>query len=180
MLTPEVRKELQAHIHTTAQAWANTYIAQRRSVLTRRKYRHTGDLGDSLAAIVTDVFGDAVTNTLELGFWEYGRWIDMRNLSPAGGGEQYLNELAKWIQDKGLYSKLLAGYLERRQLVQADKNALQNIAFAIARSRAAKTPRQRGWYAKSSQGAINTLYNDIAAGLPDIVIEQLKAQFSNP
>ena len=141
----------------------------------KKKAKHTGTLSASLAAVVTDVFNDAITNTVEVGFEEYGRWLDMRKIDPAAGGEAYLEALAKWLMDKGLYQRRLARYLEKRGLVQADKNALKNMAWAVAKKRDQR-PRARRWYNKS-KGAIDDLFNAIAADLPQVVLDQLKSSF---
>lgn len=177
MLTDAVTAQLRAYISEKSKEWATQYIATRRGVLARRKFQHTGDLADSLASSVTEVFGGALTNTVEIGFMDYGRWIDMKGLAPAEGGGQYIEDLAKWVVDKGLYPKLLAGYLERRGLQQAGKSALNDIAWSIARTRATRAPKRRAWYAKSSAGAVGDLFNIIAADMPTEVLSALKKQF---
>jgi hypothetical protein len=60
----------------------------------------------------------------------------------------------------------------------APQNIVNQMAWGIAIKRfSGKKYKRRAWYARSSGGAINDLYNSVAAGMPDIVLQEIKAAF---
>jgi hypothetical protein len=168
---------LRAHIHKEAQEWVEEYIATRKAVLAKRRAVATNALVDSMGYALQQVAEGAVTNIIQLGFEEHGRYIDMRRLDPADGGVAYINALAKFIVDKGLYAKFVQQYITRYRLRTPPENVLQKLAWAMAKSRAARSKRRTPWYAKSSAGAVSDLYNRVATGMPEIIMQQLKQQF---
>lgn len=168
---------LKAHIHRESEVWVKEYIQNRKAVLERRRTKATGQLIASMEYALTQVASGAVTNVIELAFEEYGRYVDMKKLKPAGGGTEYIAALAQWIVDKGLYEKMVQQYIETRKLRKPPANVLQNLAWAMAKKRAERTPKRTKWYAASSTGAVSDLFNRVAAGLPDIIITELKKGF---
>ena len=177
MLSDNHIEILKAHIHHESEVWVKEYIQNRKTVLEKKRAKVSGELISSLQYALTQVTSGAVTNTIEIAFAEHGRFVDIKKLKPAAGGEDYLAELAKFIVEKGLYQKMVQRYIETRKLRKAPPNVLQNLAWAMAKKRAERTPKRTKWYASSSTGAVSDLFNRVAAGLPDIIIKELKHGF---
>lgn len=177
MLSDNHIEILKDHIHRESEVWVKEYIQNRKTVLEKRGSKATGQLISSLQFALTQATSGAVTNTIEIAFNESGRFIDMKRLKPSEGGDEYIAALAKWIVDKGLYEKMVQRYIETRKLRKAPANVLQNLAWAMAKKRAERTPKRTKWYASSSTGAVSDLFNRVAAGLPDIIIKELKKGF---
>jgi len=111
-----------------------------------------------------------------LQFEAYGRYIDMRRLQPPAGGADYIEGLQEWIREKGLEQKFIRGYMRRRKLKKVPDRVLNSIAWGIAIKRAKGKVRRRPWYNKSKSAAISDLFNQVAAGLPDIVGPEVAKQ----
>jgi hypothetical protein len=178
MLTDEHIDILRAHIHREGEIWVTEYVQRRKAQLLRDNVKASAALINSMEFALTQVTNSAITNTIELAFAEHGRFVDMK-LRPAGGGEEYLQQLAEWIVEKNLYDKFVQRYIQSRNLRNPPKNVLQNLAWATAKKRAAKTPRRRRWYAASSTAAVTDLFNRVAEGMPDIIINALKKNLTD-
>lgn len=185
MLSEDHIEILRTHIHRESEAWVTEYVQRRREKLRRDNVRASEALINSMQFAVTQVTNAAITNTIELAFAEHGRFVDMK-LRPAGGGRDYLEQLAEWIVEKNLYDKFVQRYLDRRVSTSLNapgstslnsESVLNQMAWSIAKKRAARTPRRRRWYAASSTAAVTDLFNRVSEGMPDIIINELKKQF---
>ena len=169
--------QLREYIHAEAQAWVADWVARRRAVLAKRGINASGELIRSMEYAAVQVFNQAITNTIEIAFDEHGRYVDMRRLNVPEGGVDYIQNLAAWIVKKGLYDRFVQGYIQRRKLKKAPPSVLNNMAWAIAIKRR-KTRRPRAWYNKSKSAAITDLFNQVAAGMPQLVSDEIKKGFT--
>lgn len=131
---------------------------------------------DSLRAEVLTTLEQAATVRLELEFKDYGRYVEMRNLKPPAGGDDYLKGLEQWIEKKGLRQRFTDRYLKQRNVRSVPPSILNQLAWSIAIKRQQRY-RRRQWYNKPKSAAITELYNRVAANLPDLVMQELKAAF---
>lgn len=178
-LTDTAIKVLQDHIEDTSRAWVQEYIRNRVSVLSKRKISASGQLAASMQYALTRATQGAVTNLLELSFADHGRWIDMKSLNTPTGGLDYIDNLAAWVVRKGLSDKFIKDYVAKRRLSKAPQNVLNQIAWGIALKRSMKYKRRPIAYSKSKSAALTDLFNRVAAGLPSIVSQEIKAGFLN-
>lgn len=169
MLPPEV----EAYLRTELENWAAEFVRDRVAQLNRRNIKGSGDLANSLRAEVRGQAVDAAVQAL-VSFKEYGRFVDMRRLQPGEAGADYIANLISWIQRKGLADKFTRGYVRRRNLKKPPERVLSYIAFGIARKRSQGKYRRRRWYNKSKTAAINELYNDVQANMPEVIADQIK------
>lgn len=176
-LTDTATEHLRAHIEEVSRAWVQDYIRNRVAVLSRRKVTATGELAASMQYALTGAVQGAVTNMLDLSFQDQGRWLDMKSLNVPAGGLDYIDNLAAWVVRKGLSSKFIQDYVAKRRLRKPPQNVLNQIAWGIAIKRTITYRRRPIAYSKSKSAAITELYNQVAAGLPDIVLQEIKAGF---
>lgn len=167
-------KMLSDHIEAESRAWVAAYVAQRKAVMAKRGIQASGELIQGMNYALTQNLNAAITNLIEISFDDHGRYVEMKRLDAPSGGTDYINNLAAWIVKKGLYNKFVQGYIQRRGLRKAPPSVLTNMAFAIAIKRDAGKYRRRAWYNKSKTAAITDLFNQVAAGVPDIVIAEIK------
>jgi hypothetical protein len=171
-------QELQQYIEQIARKWVEEYISTRKNVLANRKIQSSGSLRDSFAYALAKEVSDVISNRIELEFSEYGRYLEIKGLNVPSGGQEYIDGLAAWIQKKGLEAKMTADFIRKRNLKQAPANVLNQLAWSIAIARSRRV-RRRVWYNKSKSAAITDLFNQVSAGIPDIVMDQIKKSFSN-
>lgn len=172
-LSKDATKALADFIEAEARAWVAQYIEQRKAVLAKRGILATGGLRDSFAFGMTKSVTEAITNSLELSFSEYGRFVEMKNLNVPRGGSEFIDALAAWIVRKGLEAKMTSDFVRMRNLRQPPPNVLNYLAWSIAIKRNQRF-RRRTWYAKSKSAAVTDLFNRVAAGVPDIVMDEIK------
>ena len=175
-LSEQAIQQLSDFIEAESRAWVQEYIQNRRSVLAKRGILASGQLQDSFAFCLTKSLTSSVTNTIELAFNDYGRYIEMKRLNVPRGGAEFIDNLAAWIVQKGFADRWKQQFMRKRKLVNEPPNILQQMAWGIAVNRNRKY-RRRTWYAKSKSAAITDLFNRVAAGLPDIVMDELKKGF---
>lgn len=168
MLPPE----LELYLRSELESWAAEFVLDRVAQLNRRGIKGSGDLANSLSAEVRGQAVDAAVQAL-VSFKEYGRFVDMRTLQPGEAGADYITNLVSWIQRKGLAEKFTRGYVRKRNLKKPPERVLSYIAFGIAKKRNQGKYRRRRWYNSSKTAAINELYNDVQANMPDIIAEQI-------
>lgn len=169
---------LATHIDTVGREWVKEYISHRQAIMRKRKMVASNQLIESMHFALTKSLNSAVSNTIELAFEDYGRMIEMKHLNVPGGGPELINELAGWIERKGLFQKFQRAFMEKRKLKTPPQDMLNQMAWGIAVKRN-KGFRRRVWYAKSKSATVSELYNRVAAGIPDIVLSELKASFQN-
>ena len=109
-----------------------------------------------------------------IAFEENGRFIDMRRLQPGPAGTDYIANLIRWIEEKGLKEKMISNYVSRRKLKKVPERVLSYIAFGMARKRFNGKYKRTRWYNKAKSRQISQLYDDILAGLPEVLLRELK------
>jgi hypothetical protein len=175
-LSDEASKELTLFIESEGRAWAERWIADRKAFLNKRKVSASGSLVDSLQYELQSTLGNEIKTTLSIAFDEHGRYIDMKRLNVPDGGSDLILALQAWIVRKNLQSKFESGFLKKRKLKTLPQDALNRMAWGIAINRS-KIPRRKAWYAKAKAAGIDDLYNRIAAGLPQIVADEITKNF---
>ena len=70
---------------------------------------------------------------------------------------------------------MIQGYLRRRKLKTVPERVMTYLAFAITKKRFNKKYRRIHWYNKAKSRRITELFDNILAGLPDVVLDELKA-----
>ena len=169
-------EQLATHIDDVSREWVKEYIRVRQLTMRRRKIEASGRLVDSMQFQITKSINNAVSNTIELAFEDYGRFVEMKRLNVPAGGQELIDNLAAWIEKKGFAQKFTTAFIAKRNLKTAPQNVLNQIAWGITAKRN-KGYRRRVWYAKSKSAAVTDLFNRVAAGIPDIVLNELKAAF---
>lgn len=149
--------------------WGREFLARRKRHLAER-ISASGQLSQRLAMqIDRQARRDAVT--LLLAFPDHGRFIDMRRLHRADGGEELVQAIGEWIREKGTEAKMIRRFMRMHGLRSVPSDVLNRIAWGIVRS---PRKRRRRWYNKPKSGAITDLMNLIAERMPDEVIRQQK------
>lgn len=177
-LSESATKMLADFIESETRDWVQQYIEQRKAVLSRRKILASGGLQDSFEYALTKDINNAVTNSLELAFDEYGRFIEMKQLNIPRGGSEFIDALAAWIVKKGLEASMTRAFMATRKLRKVPPTILNQLAWSVAVKRRAGY-RRRSWYAKSKSAAVTDLFNRVAGGIPDIVVQEMKNAFQN-
>ena len=168
--------QLSAYLQQEMEVFAAEFVRDRIAALKRRRTNASGDLAKSLSYEVKAQTLSAATELL-LAFEEHGRFIDMRRLQPAEGGADYIANIISWIEAKGLREKFVRGYMRNRKLKKVPERVMTYIAFGIARKRFNGRYRRTKWYNKFKSANITEMYDQIQAGLPDIVLEEMKRGF---
>ena len=171
------KEEIRAFVEEKLRMWAADYIASRKSALRQRKIEASGNL---IASLEAEINKAASREAIELimSFPDYGRIIDQRNVRPARGGKGYIELLEDWIERKG-EAKFVSGWQRRNKGKKVPKNIVNRIAWGIAIKRSGNRFRRKQWYNKSKSAAITDLFNQVAAGLPDITGNQMSKQLGN-
>ena len=178
ILSANATEQLANFIEAESKAWVEEYITLRKGVLAKRGILATGGLQDSFEYDQTKDASNPVSNTLELAFSDYGRFVEMKRLNIPGGGTEFIDGLAAWIVKKGLEARMTRDFMAKRNLRKPPADVLTQIAWSMAIKRKQRY-RPRPWYTKSKSAALTDLFNRVADGVPDIVIEELKASFKN-
>lgn len=169
-------KTLADFIEAESRDWVREYIRNRRAVLQRRGILASGQLRDSFEYGLTKSLTSAVTNTLDLAFDDYGRFVEIKRLNVPRGGSEFIDNLAAWIVRKGLESQFKQSFMRKRGLQREPPDMLRQMAWGIAVNRN-KRYRRRPWYAKSKSAAVTDLFNRVAGGLPELVAQEIKEAF---
>lgn len=177
-LPKDTVQEIREYIEEQGIAWAREYIAGRQAYLRSKGIVASGELLEGLAFEIQSQLDDALQTRISLAFPEHGRFRDMKNLNAPGGGSDYIENLEEWIKRKGLESKFTRGFMATRKLKTIPINIRNQMAWGIAFKRRIAYRRRRGWYSKSKSASITDLYNNIAANLPDKVLQEIKAAFN--
>lgn len=177
MLSADTSQLLTDFLEKEGREWVNQYLAERIAFLKKRKIEASGQLIASLEAEVSSALENAVRTSIAIQFEEHGRFIDMKKLQPPQGGGNYIAAIEEWIGRKGFAQKFTQKFMAGRKLKVVPKNVLNQIAWGIVKSRSDKYRRRKGWYTRSRAGAVNDLYNRVAAGIPEIVLDEIRRAF---
>jgi hypothetical protein len=172
-MSPEAQKELDDFITAELEAYALEFIQDSAAQLRRRGAKASGELVNSFEH---EVRAQSINAGIQLlmSFEDHGRFIDMRSLQPPEGGRDYILNIIRWMQNKGLTEKFIKGYMRRRKLKRVPERVLTYIAFGIARKRFSGKFRRTRWYNKRKTATVSVLFDNIRAGIPDIFLEELK------
>lgn len=173
----EATAQLAEFLEKEGREWVQQFIAQRKAFLAKRKIKASGDLIDSMRYEIESTLESYLRTSIDVQFQLYGRFIDMKNLAAPSGGSEYIAALEDWIVRRGFEQKFLSAFMANRKLKRPPKHYLNQLAWGIAIKRKAKV-RRRAWYAKSKAAATSDLYNRVAAGLPEIVADELRKSFN--
>lgn len=173
---PDTYSALSEYLQAELEQFCADFVRDRTEQLRRRKAVASGDLAKSLAY---EVRAQALTAGVQalIAFEESGRFIDMRRLQPPEGGADYIANIIRWIQAKGLAEKMTAKYVAQRNLKKTPERVLTYIAFGIARKRFSGKYRRTRWYNKAKTATISNLYDNILSDMPALVVEELKKGF---
>jgi hypothetical protein len=171
------RTALNDYLRAELEQFCAEFVRDRAAALRQRGASASGDLARSLEYEVRAQAMDAGVQAM-VAFEEHGRFIDMRRLQPAEGGADYIQNIIQWIKDKGLEEKMIEGYTSKRNLTKLPDRVLTFIAFGIARKRFNGKYKRTRWYNKSKTAKISALYDEVLAGMPDVVLEELKNGFA--
>lgn len=172
-------KELSDYIQRQGLDWARQFIAGRKSWMDRKGIKATGELINSLETEVTKTISDAALVKIQIAFEPHGRFIEMKNLQAPAGGADYIASLEEWIDRKGLRGRMTSRYMSTRKARTVPSDILTRLAWSVAVSRHQRVKRRRQWYNKPKQASISDLYNRIAAGLPELVAQEIKNAFQD-
>lgn len=174
--------------------WGRDYTSQRQTRLNARRRRGSGALTNSFRR--NEITNNGEIEAVLFRFLKHGRYRDMKKLAGAEGGEEYVKEIIEWIKDKGLYDKLVDGWIDRNTKLRKNfagfilvpvlpPDIERRLAWGIIRSRANREPdsaikyRHR-WYNASRTAAIADLKNQIIAAMPSAVLDDVARQIKNP
>jgi hypothetical protein len=163
--------QLKAAIAAEMEEWAANYVRTRADFLRKRKIEATGSLVRSLEFEINQQARAEAVDLL-LAFEEHGRFVDMKTLTPAAGGGNYIAAIEAWIRSKG-ESKFVNKYMEKYGKKTVPANVLNKIAWGIVTKRGFGKARKRAWYNRSRTAAVAELYNNVAAMLPELVSAQI-------
>ncbi len=176
-LSDDALTQINEYLHSQGLAWAKEFIAGRKAWLEKKGIRASGTLLSSLQQEVTETLEGAARVQIDILFADRGRYIDLkRQRVPAGGGD-YIAELEKWIEEKGLRERFTQRYLRNRKVRRAPETVLNQLAWAVAKSRHERYRRRSAWYNKAKAASVTDLYNQVAAGLPEKVAQEIKNAF---
>ena len=159
--------------------FVQTFVAQRKAALQKRKANVSGEL---LRSLEFDVVKNATRQAVDIliAFNDEGRIIDMRQSSIHYDGLPLIDRLKIWVEKKGV-NGFLNGYKDRRKYYPRDYNKLlTSIAWGIAINRSKGKFKRKTWWNKAKTAAIADLVNKIAAALPDPVLDNLKKEIKKP
>ena len=167
----EYGEETKKRLREITVEWAEKFITQRYEQL--KKKVATGELANSLKYQLISYAANDVKELL-LEFKDHGRWLDMKT-KPAKGGKEYVEEIEKWIKQRGLENDFIATWWSRHGLVKKiPRNILTMIAWGIVIKRTERHRRFR-WYNKQRSAAVNDLFNQIAVALSEAAQTDIKA-----
>lgn len=164
--------DLNDYTEETLRGWAVDFRIGRIAWLRGRNISATGALASSIAESISREEGAV---TLEMSFEDHGRYIDMKqsSISHDKWGRDGIKRLEAWVRKQGI-QKFKAGYLRKRKyLPKGEQKLVNSIAWGIAINRTNGKFRRRPWYNKPKSAAITELYNQVAAGMLDLVADNV-------
>lgn len=173
----EAFRDITDYIEVQGREWAKQYFAGRIAYFGKRNLRARGDLIQSLQYEVTSTLQQAAETRISIAFKDYGRYVDMRTLRAAKGGGDYVKALEMWIEQRGLLERFTRKFLATKGLKTLPANAANQMAWGIVKKRHSNYRRRLAWYSKSRTGALNDLYNKVAANIPRLVGQEIKKAF---
>lgn len=179
LLSNSAINEINDYVYVQGLAWAKEFIEYRKKWMEKQGIKATGALIASLEQEVTKQLQDQAKVKIEVAFRFYGRIIDMKTYKPASGGAEYIKALENWIEEKGFRERFTRTYMAKRKLTTPPPTIMNQLAWSIAISKANRFKRRRQWYNKPKQASISDLYNRVAAGLPEVVTDEIIKAFKS-
>lgn len=158
--------------------WAKTYLANRVKYLQKQKTQASGELEASLAHEIQTKGAEGAAVSLLIAFANHGRIVDMKRVQHDKWGRNAIERLEDWIIRKGVQN-FVHGFLQKRKIRSAPQSLVNQMAWGIARARTGGKFRRKAWYAKSSAGAVNDLYNQVAVATTDKAAEVTTNQLAD-
>ena len=171
-MTPE------SFIHTWITAFQYEMIKDLRQSVRDAKLENSNALERSINTRVNSQ-PDRGVFFMMVFFKEYGRYQDMKRDMSGSGGEDMVEALYQWAQEKGL-DKFAKKQFAEKYGNQPMSRILNAIVWGTIRKMKLKPPRKRGWYARQSNKTIQRGYADLLTGYSAHVLESAKNIVQNP
>lgn len=156
--------------------WVQKFIHDRIATLRAKGMERTGQLSDSFEYEIKQA-AFAEGRMLLLAFEDYGRIRDMRRIKPHEVGRDTVESLIGWVKQVGV-EKFVRGFKRRRKyLPKSNDKLMRQIAWGIAKKRATGKRKRKRWYNQQKSAAINELFNEVVAKMPELVSENIAQQF---
>lgn len=163
-------------------AWIRSFqyemVRDLRDSVRKAKLENSGELERSIYTRVNSQ-PDRGVFFMMVFFKEYGRYQDMRRDMSNAGGEDMVEALYQWAQEKGL-DKFAKKQFAEKYGNQPMSRILNAIVWGTIRKMKLKPPRKRGWYARQSNKTIQRGYVDLRVGYSAHVLEAAKNIVQNP
>lgn len=115
--------------------------------------------------------------TLSLEFEQHGRFLDMKRRRDRWKRQPPVDDIIQWIHEKGA-GKFLSGY-DRELGPGGTQRAIENIAWAIAKTVKEKGLKRRRWYSNKREKEIDKLFDALVDKYQEYVLTDQKKQLKN-
>lgn len=166
-----VTTEMREALNRTVEEWAEKYKNQ--NVKRLRRKEASSRLTESLRYNIDRQADDEVSGLLFY-FQTHGRFLDMKRVHYAKGGEDYIDGLVEWMTNKGIVNDLIADWWTRNTNRQIPPDIERRIAWGIIKTRL-KKQKQWKWYNKSKQAALNELNTRVLLAMTQPMLTDISA-----
>lgn len=160
-------------LEQTLEQFCVDFVAGRQAALLRQNAIASSRLVISLDYEVRRQALDEGLTAL-IAFRESGRFIDMKQARTGRPSTEHIENMRRWLQDKGLMQKAIRDYVRKRRLKTVPERVKTYVAFGVVIKRRNGRHRRKRFYNKAKSAAIAQLYEDVLAGMPDHVFDALK------
>ncbi len=160
------------YIKEKADEFTREFTTSRIQYLAARKISVTNELVRSIQAESKILLSDAIVET-SIAFEDYGRYIEMKKLQPAAGGSDLIGKIEEWISKRG-FARFKNKFEKAYGRVINEQKAINRLAWAIIRTRSEGKFKAKRWHTKARNAKMYELYNEILAGLPEVVSEEVR------
>lgn len=171
-MTPEV------FIDTWIRAFQYEMVTDLKQSIRKARLENSGDLANSVYTRVNSQPNNGIFFMMVF-FKEYGRWQDMRRDMSHSGGDEMVQALFDWAQEKGLDKFARNGYADKYAGLPPSR-ILNAIAWGTIRKYSKKAPRKRGWYNKQKERTIERGYAQLIEGYNERVVQAAINAIQNP
>lgn len=160
----------------TLKEYSFQFVKNRRSDASSANLEATKELLQSFRTAV-DVNNSGGQASLLLAFEEHGRFVDMKRRSNRWKKQPPVEKIEEWIRDKGS-AQFLAGYKRNIGPGGSDR-AIENIAWAIAKTIKKKGIKRRSWYSKNRERDIQKVFDLLIERYQEYLLKDQKKQLKN-
>jgi hypothetical protein len=154
-----------AEVEVIARQWADEFVATRKARVARKKLRYTGRLHDSIKYEMKRNSGPKWVIRIQYAY--YGKFHDKGVKRPMPkGGRKYVERITDWVKARGL-----ANFTTRR--TGTTDQVARDVAWAIIKGNANKTPWERRKWLNPMAGDITDLGNRIEKLLPEAIVQDV-------